>query len=178
MRGASSLLQKLHLTLQEAVQGTEVHGRCKKKQSFGSELLVPCPHTDSDTLREGPVCPVLRLVGAPMVPIPVVVPIVPQAVPIPVVVPIIPAAGRAEGERGLAGVPAACPGAAWQWVLSSVGLVMLPGSLPGHILVTHGMCLGNTLPRVSDVARSYAATQAGLALLFICCVVKGQCFLD
>lgn len=50
---ASSPLQKLHLTLQEAGQGTEVCRRCKTKLSFGRELLVPCLHTGSDTLLEG-----------------------------------------------------------------------------------------------------------------------------
>lgn len=49
---ASSLLQKLHLTRQEAGQGTKVHKKCEMKLSFGRELLVPCPHTGSDTSLE------------------------------------------------------------------------------------------------------------------------------
>lgn len=70
------------------------------------------------------------------------------------------------------GAPAACPGAAQQWVLSSLGLLMLPGPdqmLPsaGHLLVTHRMCVspwGVTFPKVSDVAYSYA----GFSLPLLC----------
>lgn len=45
-------------------------------------------------------------------------------------------------------------------------------------LVTHGMCDRNILPRASDVALAWAGAGQGQALLFLCCVAQGRCFLE
>lgn len=45
-------------------------------------------------------------------------------------------------------------------------------------LVTHGMCDRNSLPRASDVALAWARAGQGQALLFLCCVAQGRCFLE
>lgn len=121
----SLLPQKLHLILQKAGRGMELHRRCKTMLSFGRELLVLCLHTGSDTLLEGASGgsqPGMRCKGQPALAslcpgllkdqcaLSCISPVPWYAAAFPVT-----AAVRAERERGLMRSPAACPGAAQHW---------------------------------------------------------------
>lgn len=170
-----------------------MHKACKNKPRVGRELLVLCLRTGLDTSLQGALagsqprmwhreqralallCPGLPKDLRALSCIPPV-PWYATAVPVPAVM-------RAEGTRGLARSPSCLP-----WGCPAVGVEQpqprdaawprpnTPST--SHILVTHGICVGNTLPKVSDVSQSYVETWAGRALLFLCCAAKGICFLE